>query len=158
MRQPLSYNIKCPRIPITMHQIDVVAKFLREQPRYNPKLRKEPYVLKHYNNEPGQHYLWKASSQATDWKDFCTKWGTSEDPYWIKTDRPHLIMPGEPFLVDIVGGELWICYENAAGKPFKVAQVSNDMNRDYGNCFNGYALMPQCFWDAAPAEPVRGVS
>lgn len=160
MKQPNTYLLKCPRVAVTMHQVDVVAKFLREQPRW--RWLKDDEVGINTNRYAkkgveGQHWLWMQENQAHDWKDFCTEWGMRDDPHWITTDRKHLILPGEPFLVDAVGGELWICYENTQGKLFKVAQVSSDMNQDYGNCFNGYALMPPCLWESATRTPVRGV-
>lgn len=124
---------------LTNTQKLLLKNYMLVQPQYNHALRKEPYVRKHYNDHPDQHYLWQARNQATSWHDFCMQWG---DGSYIKTDRAHLIMPGELFLCDLVGSELWVGRLLPSGRAEKIAQISDDMNRDYGNCFNGYALIP----------------
>lgn len=86
-----------------------------------------------------QHYLWRKENQAVSWQDFCQVWG---DGSMIQTDREHLVMPYELFLVDGVAGQLWVSFITPQNKLVNVACVSEDMNKDYGNCFNGYALLP----------------
>ena len=140
-------HIKIPVQTITQKEADQIKHFLLNQPRY--RFLKDGEAAENTNRyaKEGvvQHWLWMKKNQATSWDDFITEWGIRADPNWIKTDRKHLIMPGELFLCDLVGGELWVGRLEHSDRNFratKLFQISNDMNRDYGNCFNGYAILP----------------
>lgn len=98
---------------ITAKQVDKIREFL-------------------LNNK---EWLWEEDSVAETWQDYC-EWNDT------LADRAHLIMPGELFICDLELGELWIG-RNGRTKASKVAQLSDDMIRDYGNNFNGYAVLPQ---------------
>lgn len=125
--------VRIKRGEVSLDRAARIASFLREQPKWQSTGTR-------YTDNPLQHYLWREENQATSWADFCTEWGGGT---YIKADRKHLVMPGELFLVDAVLGQLWICFIDSKGKLNKVACVSENMNADYGNCFNGYALLPE---------------
>lgn len=95
-----------------------------------------------YSDSDSQHYLWQEKNQGVSWKDFKTQWGSEHYPHWIKTDYPHLIMPGDFFLCDLELGELWIGKMHDKRKATKIVRISDNMIRDYGNNYNGYALLP----------------
>lgn len=136
---------------ITNEQIAAISEFLKNQPKWRMiHDEAERSERKHRFAKTGvdQHWLWREENQATSWDDFIMEWGSSKTPIderWIKTDRAHLIMPGELFLCDLVGNELWIARLLKRGDKFraeKIARVCDDMNHYYGNAFNGYALLP----------------
>lgn len=140
------HHVKIEDQQISRNDIDAIKDFLLNQPKWRMIRDDRDRATKHRFAKTGveQHWLWREENQATSWADFIMKWGSSvtpENERWIKTDRAHLIMPGELFLCDLVGGELWIgrMLHNRADK---IAQITDDMNRDYGNAFNGYAILP----------------
>jgi hypothetical protein len=119
--------------------IEKIAKFLAGQPKWHyPKEDEIDPKASGWRTKEGieQHWLWRAENQAHSWNDF-NHWPETQ------TDRAHLIMPGELFLCDLVGGELWIGRMPHEGKKAeKIARVCDNMNAVYGNCFNGYAILP----------------
>lgn len=141
--------VPIPVQTITPKQVEKIAKFLKKQPRWHYPQPGEYEEGKRFKTKPGveQHWLWQEENQATSWDDFIMEWGNSNNPHYIKTDRAHLIMPGELFMCDFVGGELWIGrlkHKNSRSKGYEVLyQVSDNMVRDYGNNFNGYAILPK---------------
>lgn len=100
-------------------------------PEYVQKLR--DYILKHQNT------FFRKENEADAWCDF-VKWPDS------KTDRRHLCMPGEPFLVDrSVDGDHVYCVstisENAKiTMEVPVIKVSELYMAEWKN---GYFLLPQ---------------
>lgn len=122
--------VKIEQQGISHNQIAALKNYLKNQPKWRiDKLGER------YSDSDLQHYLWRKSSQGTSWHDYC-EWPDS------KVSRKNLIMPGELFLVDAEAGELWVCWFTSGGKLKKVAQISDDMSRDYHNNFNGYAILP----------------
>ena len=137
---------------ITDKEVEKIREFLLKQPRWRFLKDGEEGTRKKRYAKPGtkkQHWLWMEENQATSWDDFITEWGSRDTPpeeRWLKTDRAHLIMPGELFLCDLVGGELWVGRLQRRGETFraeKIALISDSMQRDYGNSFNGYAVLPK---------------
>lgn len=129
-------HIKIADHRLTEEAIAYIRMFLVDQPHWHYPKESEVEKGKGWRVKEGvkQHWLWMAKNQATSWEDFNT-WPQQA------VDRRHLIMPGELFLCDLVGGELWVG-RMGHKKAEKLYQISDDMNRDYGNCFNGYAVVP----------------
>lgn len=128
------------RQTVTAEQAAAVERYLKDQPRYGHGLKRG--TTSRYYDDSRQHYLWQEDNQMHSWHDFCMRWGTNAEPYYITSDRPHLIMPGELFLCDAVLGQLWIVRLTNNGKLTKLHCVSRDMLKDFGNSFNGYARVP----------------
>jgi len=99
-----------------------------EEPGNNYIEALKKYLIKNPN------YLWDGNNQMVSWDYFC---GRNE-----KSDRDHILMPGELFLCDLVCGQLWIGRMKRRGY-VKVALISEDMKKDYGNYYNGYAKLPK---------------
>lgn len=118
---------------ISHAEVDFIREYLLQQKWHWPKDGERR------TTEKSQHYLWQKRNQATSWTDFCQVWG---DGSMINTDREHLVMPYELFLVDGVLGQLWVSYITPQLKLVNVVCISRDMQADYGNAFNGYALLP----------------
>lgn len=144
-------HIKIPVQTLHKWEVDEIREFLLKQPKWRMTREDElgPRTNRYAKRgSENQHYLWMSENQVTSWDDFTTEWGhskTPEEERWIPADRPHLIMPGELFLCDLVGGELWIGrleHHRGRTRATKLHKISDDMNADYGNCFNGYARLP----------------
>lgn len=121
-------------VDISHAEVDYIREYLLKQNKWH-----WPKDGARRTTEKSQHYLWQKRNQATSWGDFCQVWG---DGSMIETDREHLIMPYELFLVDGVLGQLWVSFITPQNKLVNVVCISKDMQADYGNAFNGYALLP----------------
>lgn len=145
---------KTVRIPVqdlTQKQVQGIRDFLLKQPKW--RMTADDELAENTNRYAkdgvgNQHWLWLKSNHTNSWYDFIIEWGYRHDPTMIKLDRKHLVMPGELFLCDLVGGELWVgrigLIDSVTGrqKYEKLYQISSDMFKDYGNNFNGYARIP----------------
>lgn len=77
-------------------------------------------------------------NEADSWQDFC-RFPTS------KTDRKHLRMPDEPFVIDrdVDGKHMYVvCTISEAGKVKHIAPVLAVDELPYGVWRNGYFLIP----------------
>lgn len=119
---------------LSLDEVTFIRDYLLQQKWHWPKSGKRRSPA-----GEAQHYLWQERNQATSWDDFCQVWG---DGHMITADREHLIMPYELFLVDGVLGQLWASFITPQRKLVNVVCISKDMQADYGNAFNGYALLP----------------